>query len=208
VYTVAAVPDGSKVAAWSARVADGDQERKRSTYEVFDANAKPLVSFADKGSKVNAATFSADLTLAAAGDEQGVVRVFDLAKKERLKGDWPLFANPVGDLGLTPDKRLLVAIDRNGLVKVADADRRETLTSVPAHKAGVRGLLVSPKGDTFVTLGLDREVKAWSLADPKAVKEVRSWRLPVGLNGAAYAPDGKGLVTANADGTAYVLELP
>jgi hypothetical protein len=32
--------------------------------------------------------------------------------------------------------------------------------------------------------------------------------VPVTVNGAAYTPDGKSVVTANADGTAYVLELP
>jgi hypothetical protein len=30
----------------------------------------------------------------------------------------------------------------------------------------------------------------------------------VTVNGAAFAPGGKFAVTANADGTAYVLELP
>jgi hypothetical protein len=32
--------------------------------------------------------------------------------------------------------------------------------------------------------------------------------MPVTINGATYTPDGKSVVTANADGTAYVLELP
>jgi WD40 repeat protein len=32
--------------------------------------------------------------------------------------------------------------------------------------------------------------------------------LPVGVNGVAFTPNGKQLVTGNADGTAYVLELP
>jgi WD40 repeat protein len=143
-----------------------------------------------------------------AGDEQGVVRIFDLAKKEREKGDWPLFQGAVGDLGVTPDKKLLAAIDQKGVLKVADVAKREVLGSVTAHTGGVRGLLVSPKGDTVLTLGADREVKAWSLADPTQLKPVRTWKLPAGVNGAAFAPDGKAVVTANADGTAYVLELP
>ena len=87
------------------------------------------------------------------------------------------------------------------------AKRATIAPAIAAHKAGVRGLLVSPKGDAFITIGTDREVKAWSLKDPAAPKEVRSWKLPVSVNGAAYSPDGKSLVTANADGTAYVLEL-
>ena len=42
----------------------------------------------------------------------------------------------------------------------------------------------------------------------KEPKPIRSWKLPVGVNGTAYTPDGKHVITANADGTAYVLELP
>jgi hypothetical protein len=59
-----------------------------------------------------------------------------------------------------------------------------------------------------VTIGADREVKAWSLKDAKELKEARVWKLPAVVNGAAYTPDGKFVVTANGDGTAYVLELP
>jgi WD40 repeat protein len=207
VNALAALPDGSRLGVWSARPAPGD-EAWASTFEVLDRAGKVVASVADRGRNVRAAAFSPDLTLAAAGDETGTVRLWDLHKKERAGGDWPLFAQPVGDLGLTPDNKLLVAADANGLVKVADVARRETLGSVKAVTGGVRGLLVSPTGDTFVTLGADREVRAWSLADPADPKPVRAWPLPVGVNAAAYTPDGKQLVTANADGTAYVLDLP
>ena len=134
--------------------------------------------------------------------------MFDLEKKDRHRSDRPVFDKPVGDLGLTPDKKFIIGIDQTGLLKVADVAKLEVFKGPVAHPAGARGLLVSPKGDTAVTIGADREVKAWSLADVKGLKEVRAWKLPVGVNGAAYTPDGKSLVTANADGTAYVLELP
>ena len=208
VYTVLSHADGSKVAAWSARPIVGGAKDNHS-YEIFDKSGKVLVSFADKGNDVKAATFSTDLTWAVTGDEQGVVRIFDLEKKDRIGSDWPLFDKfPVGDLGLTPDKKYLVAIDQGGLLKVAEVAKRATIApAIQAHKAGIRGLLVSPKGDAFITIGADREVKSWSLKDPTAPKESRTWKLPVSVNGAAYTPDGKSLVTANADGTAYVLEL-
>jgi WD40 repeat protein len=208
VYTVVGLADGSKAAAWSARPVVGDRPLKNSSYEVLDKDGKVLATVPDTGRDVKAATFSADLTWAAAGDDSGTVRIWDLEKKERIGGDLPVFPGPVGDLGLTPDKKYLVTISPSGLLKVVDLKSRDMTEGPVAHKAGIRGLLVSPKGDMVLTLGADREVKAWSLTDPKAVKEVRTWKLPVGVNGAAYTPDGKGVVTANADGTAYVLELP
>ena len=208
VYAVAALPDGSRVAAWAARPVVGDK-LKNSAYEVYDKAGAVVASLADKGRDVKAAAFSADLTVVAAGDDTGTVRLWDLVKKERVGGDWPLFADAVGDLGLTADKALLVALDHGGTVKVADVAKRETLASAAAHKAGIRGLVVSPKGSTFLTIGADREVKLWPLAaGGRELKELRAWKLPVGVNGAAYTPDAKSVVTANADGTAFVLELP
>jgi WD40 repeat protein len=208
VYAVAGLADGSKVGVWSARPLVGDQPYKNSTFEIYDAKGEVLAAVPDKGRNVRAASFSPDLAWVAAGDETGTLRIWDMEKKERLGADWPLFSASFGDVGLTPDKKYLVAIDKNGLVKVADIAKRETLASATAHKAGVRGLLVSPKGDAFITIGADREVKAWSLGNLQSLKEVRSWKLPVGINGATYTPDGRSVVTANADGTAYVLELP
>jgi WD40 repeat protein len=204
VYTAVGAADGTRVAAWVTTPAVG-AEAKNSTYEVYDAEGKLVMSLPDKGRNVRAATFAADLSWAVAGDEHGVVRVWDLAKKDRVGADWPLFANAFADIGLTADKKYIVGIDKNGEVKVGDVAKREVVGKAAAHAGGVRGLLVSPTGDTFLTIGADREVKAWSL---KKVRELRSWMMPVAVNGAAYTPDGKGVVTANADGTAYVLELP
>jgi WD40 repeat protein len=207
VYNLAGAADGSRLAVWASRPAVGDKV-KNTAYELYDPAGTLLGSVPDKGRDIRAVAFSADLAWAVAGDETGTVRIWDLASKERVGADWPVFANAVGDLGVTPDRKYLVAIDAAGLVKVADVAKREVLGSATAHKGGIRGLVVSPTGGTFLTIGADREVKAWSLADPAKVTEVRSWQMPVAVNAVAYTPDGKRAVTANADGTAFVLELP
>jgi WD40 repeat protein len=209
VYATVALTDGSKLAVWASRPAVGDMV-KNNTFELYDAKGTLLASLADKGRNIRAATFSADLEWAIAGDDQGTIRFWNLAKKERVGTDWPLFVRAVGDLGITTDKKTLVAVDDQGKVKVADIAKREAFPEFTAHAGGVRALVVAPKGNTFVTVGLDHEVKAWSL-DPAALKEpkpLRSWKLPVPVNGVVYTPDGKQVVTANGDGTAYVLELP
>jgi WD40 repeat protein len=211
VYSVIVAPDGSKIGAWATRPAVG-AEVKNNSYELFDAKGNPIpgMTFSDKGRNIRAATFTSDLAWAVSGDEGGSVRIWDLAKKEAVGDNWPLFVNSLGDLGITADKKTLVAVDDQGEVKVADVAKREVLAKFVASKAGLRSLLVSPTGTSFVTVGNDREIKAWSLApaDLKAPKPTRTWNLPVGVNGVAYTPDGKHVVTANADGTAYVLELP
>jgi WD40 repeat protein len=210
VYTVVASPDGTRVAAWASHQAIGDNV-KNNTYEVYDAKGKEVARRKDQGREVRSVTFTPDLTWAVAGDKQGTIRIWELNKEDPpLKGDWPLFVNEIVDLGITADKKTLVGVDDKGTIKIASVEKREVLASFTAHKAGVRTLLVSPTGTTFVTVGNDRELKAWSLApaDLKDPKPIRSWNMPVGVNGVAYTPDGKRVVTANVDGTAYLLELP
>jgi WD40 repeat protein len=208
VYNVVASKDGSKIGVWASRNAVGE-EVKNNTYEFYDPRGKEVARIADKGRNVRAVTFTPDLSWAVTGDKSGSIRIWDTAKKETVGADWPLF-NSMQDLGVTPDKRLLVAADTQGEVKIANVARRDVLGSVTPHKSGVRTLLVSPTGTTFLTVSNDREVKAWSLAEGavKEPKPIRTWQFPVNVNSVAYTPDGRRAITANADGTAYVLELP
>jgi WD40 repeat protein len=211
VYSVVGAADGSRVAVWASRQAVGDA--KNNAYEIYDSKGNQVSTLTDKGRDVSCATFSTDLALAVSGDDAGVVCIWDLAKKERIGDDYPIHVNRVVDVGITPDKKTLVAADDKGLVKVAniaDHKRREVLWSVVAHEAGVRALLVSPAGSTFLTVGMDNEIKLWPLgaAAVNEPKPIRSWKMPVGVNAVVYTPGATHAVTANADGTAYVLELP
>jgi WD40 repeat protein len=210
VYTIVPATDGTRIGVWATRPAVGDTV-KNNAYEIYTAKGDLVTSFPDKGRDIRSVTFTPDLAWAIGGDKTGTVRILDLANKgERIGGDWPLFAQSFADLGVTADKKYLVGADDQGTIKVADIAKRNVVASGVAHKSGVRALIVSPTGTSFFTISNDRELKAWSLADFKGEKvvELRSWVVPVTVNGAAYTPDGKSVVTANADGTAYVLELP
>ncbi len=207
VYAVVPSPDGTKLGAWVARL-PVTGEAKTHVYEIYTTKGDLVLSVPDKGREVVAATFAPDLKWAIAGDKSGTARVWDLETKERVGGDWPLFQRSFADLGVTPDRKYLIAADDEGTIKVAEIAQRNTVVSGKAHAAGVRAVVVSPTGTTFLTISNDRELKVWSLTDLKELKELRSWAVPVTVIGAVYAPDGRSVVTANADGTAYVLELP
>ncbi|HVK19132.1 MAG TPA: WD40 repeat domain-containing protein [Fimbriiglobus sp.] len=200
-FFMTVAPDGKRVAVVSTR--DGD---KQAVCEVFTGAAEPtqLTDKGSEGNEVRAGTFAADATIGVIGWKDGVVRLWDLGKKDRLGSDWALFKDAVGDLALTPDKKTLVAIDANGTVKVADVAKREDRKTFAAVDGTVAGLVMSPTGDRFATLSAEGEVKVWGLDG----QELRSWALPSPPGAAAFTPDGKKLVTGNADGTACVLELP
>lgn len=212
VYTVTPATDGSRIAVWAAR-ASIDGMTMNSTYELYTAKGEPVGQpYADKGRNVRSATFSPDLAWAVTGDITGGVQIFDLARRERIGGNMPLFERDVADIGITADKKYIVATDDEGLVKVGELKdgKLDVVAKGKAHRGGGRALYVAPDGKSFLTVSNDRELKLWSLTDlkPESLKELRSWKLPVAVNSAAFAPDGKRAVTANGDGTAYVLELP
>jgi WD40 repeat protein len=159
----------------------------------------------DSGREVSCAAIAPDASLGITGGSDGVLRVWDLIRKERRGGDWPLFDKGVVDIGVTADHKTLIAIDSDGTVKIADLAARDVITTTRISGGGsVLGLIVSPSGKRFATLTDEGQVQAWDLAG----QEIRSWKLPVPANAAAFAPDDKILVTGNRDGTAYVLELP
>ena len=193
---------GGKVAVvWTRR------NEKFAGFEVYALqNGMPGVTTQvnERGREISCAVLAADGTLAVSGGEDGIVRVWDLEKKERIGSDWPLFAKGVADLALTPDKKTLVAIDVDGTVKIADVAKRDAGTSINAVPNGVAGIVVAPTSDRFATLSAEGDVKVWNFQG----KELRAWKLPVAAAAAAFAPDGKKLVVGNRDGTAYVLDLP
>ena len=211
VYTIVPSADASKIGVWATRPAVGDTV-KNNAYEIYDSTGKKLSTYTDKQRNVRSATFTPDLAWVVAGDDSGGVQIFDLEKNERIGGNMPLFERSVADIGVTADKKSVVATDDEGEVKVAEVKdgKLNVVAKGHAHKSGVRAVVVSPTGMTLFTISNDRELKAWSLTDLKAesLTELRSWTVPVMVNGATYTPDGKSVVTANADGTAYVLELP
>lgn len=205
IYSLSASPDGKSISgAW---VDSNQNSASESGFDLFtDAPAASVTKSKSKAGTdaTSAAAGSPDAVWGVTGGKDGVVRIWDLAKKERVGGDWPLLKNPVLDVGLSADRKRVVVMDEQGEVKVADTDKREVLATVKAVTGEPRGVIVSPTSDKFATLNGDGEVKAWDMAG----KELRSWKLPHAPNCAVFTADGKRLIVGNQDGTAFVLELP
>ena len=159
----------------------------------------------DKGDKsVVCAAITPDANAAIVAQENKNVMLIDLATRKQIGGDWPLYdARPV-DVALSPDRSTVVCIDETGTIKVAKVEGRSVTATTKAHPKGCNGLILARSGDRFATIGTDGEIKAWDLA----AKELRSWTLPVDIKSATFSPDGRKIVTANGDGSAYVLTVP
>lgn len=162
--------------------------------------------------KINSLSLCANGKLAATGAKDGSVRLWELKREGATiapGGDWPIFAKTgVADLALTPDGSTLVATSEEGDIKIAKIQGREVLHTLKGHKGGIVACIASPDGKHFATVGADNLIKAWSIDG----KELRSWDLGrhqgMFLINLAFSSDSKHIVTANANTTVYVLDLP
>jgi WD40 repeat protein len=207
---IATEPTGKTLWVWFP----ADMGRPGTMVEAFDIESgNPLYKFTEDQSRfVNCLAFSANGKIAATGAKDGSVRLWDIkpnAANVAAGGDWFLFNKVgIGDLALTPDGALLFAGSEKGEIKIAKVQGRETLHTIQGHKGGVGACIVSPDGKFFATVGSDNVVKAWSIDG----KELRSWNFGADqgmfIINLAFSADSKQIITANANTSVYVLDLP
>lgn len=203
-------PDGQRILAW----VPGNE--RQTTISVFDFQGNEVFSFHDTDRNVVAGSFQSNGRHVALASKEGVIRIFDLEKNGQLLpgGDWPIFDKDtgMGDLALTPDGKTLLAGSGSGELRILDVAKRTVLHGIKAHPRRVGVVMVSPDGKRFATVGFENVLKLWDL---QTAKELRRWDMntpdrehtPFVMT-VAFTPDGRQLVTANANSSLYILDLP
>jgi WD40 repeat protein/serine/threonine protein kinase len=104
----------------------------------------------------------------------------------------------------SPDGQSLASGSADHSVRIwnlATGRERHTLTE---HKAPIYSTLFAPDGQWLASAGADGRVILW---DPSSGAKFREWQLPGPIHGIAVASDGRHIVTANGNGTAYILRI-
>src|SRR5262249_53427091 len=147
-------PDGKHFLAWTRRLG-GTEDDVTHSVQQFDATTlKPTEVLSDRR-RVSCLAFSADGELVAMGAPDGSVRVWNVAKKERVGGDRPMSAKALWDVAITPDKKLLISGDKDGEVRVWDLARSQKVRDFKTAAAPFGGMAVSGDSKRLATFGGD-----------------------------------------------------
>jgi WD40 repeat protein len=186
--------------------------------EAFDIDTGAfLFDFKEETRKVNSLSFCANGKQAATGGKNGSVLFWqmdakdpkgDIKPKIADGGELPLFKVGVADLALTPDGATLVATSEDGEIKIVNVAKREVVKTFKGHANRIMACIASPDGKRFATVDAANLIKVWNI-DGTEVRAFNAGRHnDMFIINLAFTNDSKQLVTANANTTVYVLDLP
>lgn len=171
-------PDGRYVAAGSSR-----------GLFIFDPDTLELRKYIDTYSWVNAIEFSPDSGLVAAGDRDGLIRVWDTNTwREITETVYSGHTMGVLDLAFSPDGKRLASVALDNHLIQWNVGSREGIRSDPVQVPSVSCVTYSSDGGWIVTGGGDFKINVWSDKDLSLARSITSSSKVVDMAGVKDAP--------------------
>jgi WD40 repeat protein len=159
-------------------------------------------AYVDHPAVVGCVALSPDNRVVAGGYRDGTIKVFDLVKGSELatrSND-----SSVDALAFTPDGGRLAAAGAGGSIMLYNGRTLEGPQAVPTRADRTLALAMAPDGKKLVSTHFDGWVIVWN---PWTGERLDGWQLPGPVYGVAFATDSRHVVTANGNGTVYVIRL-
>jgi WD40 repeat protein/serine/threonine protein kinase len=198
VTTMAFAPDGLLLAAGGYDPA----------VRLWDMTGGERFALVGHSHEVTALAFAPDgkTLLTAARDR--TLRLWDLTQP-RPVGRIVLDNMPwiVYSLAFVLDGRTVITGSSDGGLRawhVAPTQLRPVREFASKHGQAVTGVALAPDGGMLVSTGTDGQLIEWRMSSGK---DVRRWQWDGPIRAVAFAPDGRHVITGNANGSLYIVRL-
>jgi WD40 repeat protein len=164
-----------------------------------------LLASLTQPSWVTAMAFSEDSRLLATGHDDGIVRLWELARG-RLLREFAGHALPVSAVAFNAKGDRLASAAEDKAVLVWDTAAEESLGRLEGHDDRVQALVWHPDGARLVSAGWDGSARVWDVVR-KEVSLLLNYHAGQ-LTALALAPDGKLLASADSEDLIYIYDFP
>jgi WD40 repeat protein/serine/threonine protein kinase len=148
-----------------------------------------------------AAAIGPDGAQVATGDPAGVVRIWNVARREVIASCAP-HAGAVRVLQFAPDGRSVVSGGNDGDVRICDAATGATLHRLVGHNHEVVTLDITADGRTILSAGRDGKPRIWNARTGELIRVLDGHRGTV-LH-VERSPDDRRILTIGVDGAARI----
>jgi hypothetical protein len=135
------------------------------------------------------------------------VEVWDLGRANRVRSSSIDLPSLPSALAFSPDERTLGIGTADGRVLLSPATSAALRGGEPAHTTPVDALAFSPDGQLIASGDRAGVIHVWNVADPE--RPISTWTEHSGvIVGLAWAPDSARVVSAGADATLRIWDVP
>lgn len=189
-------PDGSALFALT-----GADNRIR-LWDAAQGSSEPLAVVEGHFGAVGVVAVSPDGELLAAGYDDGVIRLWQLANGQLL-AQFPAHDDEVRGLDFAPDGRLLASASADQTVRIWDVATTELLQTLLGHIRPVNSVAFAPDGHLLASAGDDLTIQLWDVNEWARLRYLQGSERAV--TDVAWSADGQ-FVAATAGETVYQWE--
>ena len=196
-------PDGEYIATANTRPSHG--------VALFNSRTRENLGFIEELiANLRSLTFSPDgRTLCVATEQKnraGTIQLYEVPSKRKLR-DLARYSAEFRSPVFTPDGKLLAYGGYDGAVTVLDVATGQAVQKLPLEGAAVSHVALSRDGQALAVVDERGTIKVWSVDSWALLRTIRIAEHPAPVRMLEFTPDSRHLVTANANGTFYVLRM-